>query len=125
MVGEEVLGHVEAEVLVQHLGEDVAEIGGDLEVTALVEVRLGQARPLAVNAPAGDLPALLLRLHLTTEAVNSLVGVFATETVRVDLLLAECLGVVARVRSQPDESNPDFTTAAEVMRLGIVPELLP
>lgn len=78
-----------------------------------------------VALPAADLPALLVRLRLSTEAWNSYLGLVASESVRVDLLVAECLGVVGRVRSRPDELDPDFTTAAEVMRLGFEPELLP
>lgn len=78
-----------------------------------------------VALPAADLPVLLLRLRLITEAWNSYLGLIASESVRVDLLVAECLGVVGRLRSQPDELDPDFGTAAEVMRLGFVPELLP
>ncbi len=78
-----------------------------------------------VTLPAADLPAHLVRLDLETTAVNSITGPFASESVRVDLLVAECLGVVARLRSQPDESDPDFTTAVEVMRLGLDPDLLP
>ena len=31
----------------------------------------------------------------------------------------ECFGEVARATSQPNETNPDFTTAAEVRRLGL------
>lgn len=117
---------VEAEASGEHEGQ---EYPADFGLSGIASIRhrydFEVTGSSVVSLPAGDLPALLLRLHLTTEAVNSLVGVFATETVRVDLLVAECLGVVARVRSQPDEPSADFTVAAEVMRLGIVPELLP
>jgi hypothetical protein len=38
--------------------------------------------------------------------------------VRTDSFLFECFGEVARATSQPNETNDDFTTAAEVRRLG-------
>ena len=77
-----------------------------------------------LSVPAADLPALRIRVELVTEAHNSFVGLFASESVRLDLMVAECLGVVARIRSLPDEPSADFTVAQEVQRLGFEPELL-
>ena len=66
-----------------------------------------------------DLPTLRLELALRVEAWNSLAGLFATDTVRVQSFVAECLGVVARVRSHPDEQDPRFVEAEEVLRVVI------
>lgn len=77
-----------------------------------------------VSVPAADLPALRIRVELVSEAHNSFVGLFASESVRLELMVAECLGIVGRIRSLPDEDDPDFTVAQEVQRLGFEPELL-
>jgi len=117
---------VQAEAIGEHDGQEYPidfGLSGVLSLRHRYEFEVVESS--VVSLPAGDLPALLVRLHLTLEAHNSLVGVFESESVRVDLLIAECLGVVARVRSVADELDPDFTVAAEVMRLGIEPELLP
>lgn len=75
--------------------------------------------------PAATLPFLRLRLALRTEAYNSIAGLFAADSSRATFLVSECAGTVARVRSLPDELDPDFAVATEVLRFGIVPELLP
>ncbi len=82
----------------------------------------GEGRALL---PAADLPVLRLRLVLRVEAWNSITGLFAADTARATFLVAECAGTVARLRSHPDELEPDFTTATEVLRFGLVPELIP
>ena len=117
---------VEAAAEGTHEGQDYpADLGagGVLSLVHRYEFEVQATGTVAL--PAADLPALLLRLRLTTEARNSYLGLVGSESVRVDLLVAECLGVVARVRSHPDELDPDFVDAAEVMRLGFEPELLP
>jgi hypothetical protein len=75
--------------------------------------------------PAADLPVLRLRVQLHTEAHNSVVGLFASDSQRVTLFVAECLGVVARTRSLVDELDADYAVATEVLRFGFEPELLP
>ncbi len=75
--------------------------------------------------PAADLPVLRLRVQLHTEAHNSVIGLFASDSQRVTLFVAECLGVVARTRSLVDELDPDYAVATEVLRFGFDPELLP
>ncbi len=42
-------------------------------------------------------------------------------TTKQDSFLFECFGEVARATSQPGETQDDFTTAAEVRRLGLLP----
>jgi len=76
-------------------------------------------------APLGDLDTLRVRATVSTELHNSSAGLIASDVQRVDLYVAECLGVVGRVRSRIDEPNPDFDVAVEVLLAGIVPELLP
>ncbi len=75
--------------------------------------------------PAADLPVLRLRVQLHTEAHNSVIGLFASDSQRVTLFVAECLGVVARTRSLVDEMDDDYAVASEVLRFGFEPELLP
>ncbi len=78
-----------------------------------------------VRLPFGDLPALRVRVAHRQEAYNSIAGLFAADASRMTLFVSECLGMVARLRSTPDEIDPDFTEASEVMRLGFDPEMLP
>ncbi len=75
--------------------------------------------------PGADLPVLRLRLVLRTEAYNSIAGLFAADTQRAVFLVAECLGTVARMRSEPDELDEDFVSTTEILRFGLAPELLP
>ena len=75
--------------------------------------------------PAAELAVLRVRLDVQVEAWNSLWGLLESESFRVDLFVAECLGVVARFRSLPDEPDPDFEQAVELIRLGLDPDLLP
>ena len=77
----------------------------------------------AARLPLGTLPALRLRATVTTEAHNSAAGLVASDLQRVDLYLAECLGLVARVRSRVDEPAEDFSIATEILRLGLAAEL--
>jgi len=53
----------------------------------------------------------------TTVTVVPIVG--QTVTTQQSSWLFECFGEVARATSQLDETNPDFTTAAEVRRLSL------
>jgi hypothetical protein len=78
-----------------------------------------------VALPAADLPVLRLRLVLRTEAYNSIAGLFAADAQRAVFLVAECLGTVARLRSEPDELDEDFVSTTEILRFGLAPELLP
>ncbi len=75
--------------------------------------------------PLGDLDALRVRATVSTELHNSAAGLVASDVQRVDLYVAECLGTVARVRSRVDEPDEDFSIAVEVLRAGLVAELLP
>jgi hypothetical protein len=117
---------VEADALGHHDGQDYpADLGPSGVVTLIHRYEFEVVEAGDVALPAADLPALVLRLRLVTEAHNSYLGLVAAESVRVDLVVAECLGVVARIRSHADELDADFVHAAEVMRLGFEPELLP
>ena len=78
-----------------------------------------------VSLPLGDIDTVRVRATVSTELLNSAAGLIASDVQRVDLYVAECLGVVARVRSRIDEPSADFTTAVEVLRAGLEPELLP
>lgn len=71
-----------------------------------------------LSVPAFDTRALRVRTAVRVEAWNSLAGLFATDTERVQGWFVECLGLVARARSFEDEVDPDFATARESIRLG-------
>ncbi len=79
----------------------------------------------ALSLPIGQLDALRVRVEHRQEAHNSVAGLVAADSSRAILYVAECLGVVARLRSLPDEAEPDFTEATEVLRLGFDEELMP
>lgn len=114
----DVEGSVDGEVYPQDLG---AEGVVSLVHTYAMEVDGAGT----VRLPFGDLPALRLRVIHRQEATNSIAGLFAADASRATIYVTECLGMVARVRSLPDEVEPDFTEAHEVMRLGFDPEMLP
>lgn len=77
------------------------------------------------HLPAATVPVLRLRLQLRSEARNSIAGLFAADLSHARLYVAECLGVVARVRSLTDELDPDFSQATELLRFGLAQELEP
>lgn len=117
---------VEASAEGVHDGQEYpADLGPQGEVSLVHRYEFDVTERGTAVLPAADLPVLLLRLRLTTQAWNSYLGLVGSQSVRVDMLVAECLGVVARIRSRPDELDPDFDVAAEVTRLGFEPELLP
>jgi hypothetical protein len=68
--------------------------------------------------PLGDFDVLRLRLDQRMEAVNSISGVFGSEAFIAYFYVAECAGLVARVRSVEGEREADFTEASEYLRLG-------
>lgn len=78
-----------------------------------------------IHLPVGDLDVLRLRVEHRQEAHNSIAGLVAADSSRATLFVAECLGVVARLRSLGDEVDPDFDEAVEVLRLGFDEELMP
>jgi len=78
-----------------------------------------------IRLPAGDIDVLRVRVEHRQEAYNSIAGLFAADASRATMFVAECLGVVARLRSLPDEVAPDFDEATEVLRLGFDPEMMP
>ncbi len=71
-----------------------------------------------LEAPLGGFEVLRLRADQRMEAVNSFYGSFAEESMISYFYVAECAGLVARVRSTPDERDPDFDQASEYLRLG-------
>lgn len=88
-------------------------------------VRLVHRYDLAVDQagiaslPIGDVAALRIHVALQTEARNDLLLTpVATQSVRIHLYVSECLGLVARIRSRPDEPATDFARATEYRRLG-------
>ena len=58
-------------------------------------------------------PALEVQTQLVRAAGATMVGTRSTS------FLFECFGEVARADSKPDETNPDFTTAAELRRFAL------
>ncbi len=78
-----------------------------------------------VDLPIGAIDALRVRVEHRQEAHNSVAGLVAADSSRATLFVAECLGTVARLRSLPDEVDPDFSEATEVLRLGFDEELMP
>jgi hypothetical protein len=114
----EAVGVVDGEVFPQDLGDE-----GVVSLVHTYDVEVdGEG---TVRLPFGDLPVLRVRVAHRQEAYNSIAGLFAADASRMTLFVSECLGVVARLRSVPDEVDPDFTEATEVMRLGFDPEMLP
>ena len=77
-----------------------------------------------VTVPAGSFPVLRLLLDLTMEARNAwgvpyqIPGLAETTHVKVYDFLAECIGLVARVRSTDGELATFFNDATEYKRLG-------
>lgn len=77
-----------------------------------------------VTVPAGTFPAFRLLLDLTMEARNlwgipyEIPGLAETKRVKVYDFLAECVGLVARVRSTDGELATFFDQATEYKRLG-------
>jgi hypothetical protein len=76
-----------------------------------------------VTLPIGTVSALRVRATVTTEAHNSAAGLVASDLQRVDLYIAECLGLVGRVRSRIDEPVDAFVETTEMLRLGLAAEL--
>jgi hypothetical protein len=72
----------------------------------------------ALTVPAGTFEVLRLSLDLTMEIRNALGVPFYTERYKVIDFLAECLGLVARLRSTEGEMDPFFGVATEYKRLG-------
>jgi len=110
-------GVVDGEVFPQDLGAD-----GTVYLVHTYDVAVDGAG--VARLPAGDLDVLRVRIEHRQEAYNSIAGLFAADSSRATLFVAECLGVVARLRSQPDEVDADFVDATEVLRLGFDLELL-
>ncbi|MBT3217514.1 MAG: hypothetical protein HN348_00350 [Proteobacteria bacterium] len=71
-----------------------------------------------VAVPLGSFDVLRLRSNQLMEAVNSITGTFASEKTILYFYIAECTGLVARVRSTDGETDPDFNEASEYLRLG-------
>ncbi len=69
------------------------------------------------HVPAGDFPALRIATQVEMRALNFGVPL-STSRARIYEYLAECTGLVARIRSLPDEPQPVFTRASEYRRLG-------
>ena len=69
--------------------------------------------------PAVQVHAQRVRVEVVTEARNAFGIPVETESRRVVLWVAECLGVVARARSLPNEPDEDFTEATELLRLAL------
>lgn len=65
--------------------------------------------------PYGTFPVLRVNTHLTREVW---MGWFTSTTeVRTHAFATECFGTVARITSEEDEADDEFSHAAEVMRL--------
>ena len=74
----------------------------------------------AMSVPAGDFLVLRVALDFTARAENLGIPV-AAERRTTYLWVAECVGLVARVRSVADELDPGFRRATEYRRLGFPP----
>ncbi len=111
-------GLVDGEPYPQDLGPD-----GVVSLTHRWSVEVDAAGTAVL--PAGELPVLRQRTVLQTEARNSAAGLVASDVQRADVFVAECVGVVGRVRSRIDEIDADFATATELLRFGLDPELRP
>jgi len=69
--------------------------------------------------PALSIPAHRVRVEVVAEARNAVGLTIESESRRIVMWVAECLGVVARARSLPDEPAEDFTQATELLRLAL------
>jgi hypothetical protein len=78
-----------------------------------------------IATPAADLHGVRIDLTVRTEAWNSIAGLFAADSERVVVWFAECIGMVGRARSYPDEQDPDFANAAAFWRFGLDGSVLP
>ena len=89
-------------------------------VTSAAIVHGDRARLLDFDAMGAiDLPQLTFdQVHRVRTKVTVEPAVGATVVRRQVSFFAECFGEVARVTSQNDEPEADFTTAAELRRLG-------
>lgn len=100
-------------------GEDYpADFGWQGTVTLHHSYSFTVDRAGSLEAPLGGFDVLRLRADQRMEAVNSLYGSFADEGLISYFYVAECAGLVARIRSTPDERDPDFDQASEYLRLG-------
>lgn len=72
----------------------------------------------SMEAPMGGFEVLRVRGDQTMEAINDIYGSFAEESMISYFYVAECTGLVARIRSTVGESDPDFSQASEYLRLG-------
>ncbi len=70
------------------------------------------------SVPMADFDVLRLRSEQRIEAINSISGSFAEQTQISYFYVAECTGLVARIRSEEGETDPDFEQASEYLRLG-------
>jgi hypothetical protein len=123
-VGDTWQHEVDAEGVVD--GEPVPrDLGADGVISLLHRWSFSAEERGTLPLPLGDIDTLRVRATVSTELRNSAAGLIASDVQRVDLYVAECLGVVARVRSRIDEPSADFTAAVEVLRAGLDPELLP
>ncbi len=100
-------------------GEDYpADFGWHGTVTLHHSYGFEVDRAGSLEAPLGGFDALRVRGDQRMEAVNSLYGGFAEESMITYFYVAECAGLVARVRSTEGERDPDFDRASEYLRLG-------
>ncbi len=100
-------------------GEDYpADFGWHGTVTLHHSYGFQVDRAGTMEAPIGGFDVLRVVSTQRMEAVNSIYGSFADEGLFTYFYVAECTGLVARVRSTPDERDPDFADASEYLRLG-------
>ena len=111
-------GVVGGEIYPQDLGDE-----GTVHLMHTYDVEVDGAG--VVRLPVGDIDVLQVRIEHRQEAYNSIAGLFAADSSLATMYVAECVGVVARLRSLPDEVAPDFDVANEVLRLGFDPEMMP
>lgn len=71
-----------------------------------------------VEVPAGSFDVLRVDLAQEFVAENSFYGEISSVEMRAAFFLAECTGLVARVRSEEGATRPDFERATEYLRLG-------
>ncbi len=96
---------------------------GPANVTRLFHrYELTATRRGMVAVPAGRFDSIQLQVQLTMTARNDLAIVpVEQQTFRILMYVAECVGLVARVRSEEGVTDEGFDRATELRRLGVLP----
>lgn len=71
------------------------------------------------TVPMGEFDTLRVKVLQEMSAENSYYGTVESNSSISYFYASECIGLVARIRSKPDEKNEHFSQATEYLRLGL------